>query len=119
MLGAEQGPRAAHKLIRENQLSALFVVDRQNTLRGVVYEDEVSRAVTENREDLAAILHREPMTVAPDTTVADLFGDAAESRAPLPVVGDGGRLLGVIPRVTLLNALSAGSQPAEAQEVAR
>jgi glycine betaine/proline transport system ATP-binding protein len=55
------------------------------------------------------------MSVSPDTVVADLFSEAAESRAPLPVVGESGRLLGVIPRVTLLNALA----PATETEVSR
>jgi len=38
--------------------------------------------------------------------VADLFGAAAESPAALAVV-DGDRLVGVIPRVTLLSALGS------------
>jgi glycine betaine/proline transport system ATP-binding protein len=115
VLGTEQGPRAAHRLIRENQLSALFVVDRQNNLRGVVYEDDVSRAVQEGRDDIAALIDPDPMSVTADTVVADLFSEAAESRAPLPVVGESGRLLGVIPRVTLLNALA----PTTETEVSR
>jgi glycine betaine/proline transport system ATP-binding protein len=115
VLGTEQGPRAAHRLIRENQLSALFVVDRQNNLRGVVYEDDVSRAVQEGRDDINALIDPSPMSVSADTVVADLFSEAAESRAPLPVVGESGRLLGVIPRVTLLNALA----PTTETEVSR
>jgi glycine betaine/proline transport system ATP-binding protein len=115
VLGTEQGPRAAHRLIRENQLSALFVVDRQNNLRGVVYEDDVSRAVQEGRDDITALIDPSPMSVSADTVVADLFSEAAESRAPLPVVGESGRLLGVIPRVTLLNALA----PTTETEVSR
>ncbi len=124
VLGAEQGPRAAHKLIREHQLNALFVVDRRNTLRGVVHEAEVADAVRDGDEHLDRILDRSVPTVTPDTVVADLFNEAAQSRVPLPVVGDGGRLLGVIPRVTLLNALGdGGSAPprdtprAQAEEV--
>ncbi|MGH3423187.1 MAG: quaternary amine ABC transporter ATP-binding protein [Nocardioidaceae bacterium] len=110
VLGSEQGPRAAHKLIRENQLSALFVVDRDNSLRGVVYESAVADAVRDGKENLTSILHTDLATVTPDVSVADLFTEAARSTvAPLPVVGTDNRLLGVIPQVTLLNALGGGA----------
>jgi glycine betaine/proline transport system ATP-binding protein len=108
VLGMEQGPRAAHKLIRENQLGALFVVDRRNALCGVVHESDVAEAVRAGDERLDRILDRDLPRVAPDTVIGDLFTEAAQSSAPLPVVGDGDRLLGVIPRVTLLNALGEG-----------
>ena len=125
VLGAEQGPRAAHKLIREHQLSALFVVDRRHALRGVVRDPDVADAVRNGDEGLERILDRSVPTVAPDTIIADLISEAAQSAVPLPVVGEGGRLLGVIPRVTLLNALGDGSiappreiPPAPTEEVA-
>ncbi len=108
VLGMEQGPRAAHKLIRENQLGSLFVVDRRHTLCGVVREADVAEAVRAGEEGLDRILDRDVPSVAPDTVIGDLFTEAAQSSAPLPVVGEGGRLLGVIPRVTLLNALGEG-----------
>ena len=106
LLGAEQGPRAAHKLIRENQLNALFVVDRSHRLVGSVTESNVSDAVKRGETDLRGILDREVITVTGDTIVADLFAESAQSPQPLPVVDEERRLLGVIPRVTLLSALS-------------
>jgi glycine betaine/proline transport system ATP-binding protein len=45
-------------------------------------------------------------TVTPDTAVADLFAASADSPSALAVI-DGGRLVGVIARVTLLSALGA------------
>ncbi|UMG93597.1 betaine/proline/choline family ABC transporter ATP-binding protein [Nocardioides sp. TF02-7] len=106
VLGAEQGPRAAHKLIRENQLSGLMVVDRHRRLRGAVTEGAAAEAVRAGRDDLAGIV-TEPATVAPDTPVADLFTAAAESPLPLAVVDADQRLLGVVARVTLLSALGS------------
>ena len=60
-----------------------------------------------------------------DVPVADLFGAAAESPTALAVVEDE-RLLGVIPRVTLLSALGSVGGPETAdngisttEEVAR
>ena len=105
VLGSEAGPRAAHKLMREHQVGSLMVVDRNKRLRGVVDEAEVARAVEQGRDDLAGIVVPAAM-VTPDTAVADLFAASAESPTELAVVEDE-RLVGVIPRVTLLSALGA------------
>nr|WP_179663087.1 glycine betaine/L-proline ABC transporter ATP-binding protein [Nocardioides panaciterrulae] len=110
VLGGDQGPRVAHRLMREHQVSSLMVVGRDRRLRGVVTDDATADAVRAGRDDLAGIL-QPAATVGPDTAVADLFAASADSPVPLAVVGEEDRLLGVIPRVTLLNALGAGSSP--------
>lgn len=105
VLGAEQGPRTAHKLMREHQVDELFVVGRDRSLRGVVLEADVAAAVRDGRDNLTGLVQTDFPTVGPDVAIADLFLDAAARDIPLPVISDGGRLLGVIATVTLLNAL--------------
>ncbi|WP_416344933.1 quaternary amine ABC transporter ATP-binding protein [Isoptericola peretonis] len=105
VIGVEQGPKAAHKLMREHQVPALLVTGRNRTLAGVVWEDDVADAVKKGAEKLP-LSDEGAIRVTPDTPLIELFGDAASSRAPLAVVDDNGRLQGVIPRVTLLSALS-------------
>src|SRR5690606_24270834 len=78
ILGAEQGPRAAHRLMREHQLDELFVVGRDRTLQGVVLEGDIAAAVRAGKDTLHGILRTDFPTVTPDVTVADLFQDAAE-----------------------------------------
>ncbi|WP_110207765.1 quaternary amine ABC transporter ATP-binding protein [Nocardioides daejeonensis] len=103
VLGAGQGPRAAHKLMRENQLNALMVVDRQHNLRGLITEATAAEAVKTGQESLDGLV-TPAHQVTPDTCVADLFTAAAERPEPLAVV-EGTKLAGVIARVTLLSAL--------------
>ncbi len=105
VLGAELGPRVAHKLMREQQLGSIMVVDRAHNIVGVVMAPDVSEAVDRGQSDLEGLL-MPAMTVGPDTAVADLFAASAASPSELAVV-DGKRLVGVIPQVTLLNALGA------------
>jgi glycine betaine/proline transport system ATP-binding protein len=109
VLGGEQGPRAAHRLMRENQLTALFVVGRDRTLLGVLQELAVAHAVDAGRENLDGMLES-PVAVAADTAIADLFRNSARSSVPLAVVDDDKRLLGVIAQVTLLDALGGAEQ---------
>ncbi|MDT9595091.1 glycine betaine/L-proline ABC transporter ATP-binding protein [Nocardioides zeae] len=107
-LGLEQGPRAAHRLMREHQVASLMVVDRNRRLHGVVTDDATAAAVTRGVDTLDGLI-TPAVTTGPGTAVAELFTAAADSPVPLAVVAEDHRLLGVIPRVTLLNALGAGA----------
>lgn len=104
-MGSEQGPRSAHRLFREHQLPTLLVVDPDRTLRGQLVDSEVSEAVQQGQDNLDTVLDRNVTTVTPDTLLADLLNLAADAAGPVPVVNESNRLLGVVPRVTLLNAL--------------
>lgn len=110
-LGSELGPRAAHRVIREHQLTALFVVDRAKRLKGVVSEDDVADAIKRDLDQIGPILETELISIPEQTPLSELFGHAAESPVPLPVIDSNDRLVGVIPRVTLLNALDSSWQP--------
>ncbi|WP_402466709.1 quaternary amine ABC transporter ATP-binding protein [Isoptericola aurantiacus] len=128
VIGPDAGPKAAHKLMREHQVSSLLVIGRDRTVSGVVFEHDVADAV---RRDAGRLpVSGTPVAqVSPDTPLAELFHDAAASTAPLAVVAPDGRLQGVIPRVTLLSALSvppsddadgtvgAGDDPADGEPV--
>ncbi|MDA3937351.1 MAG: glycine betaine/L-proline ABC transporter ATP-binding protein [Actinomycetota bacterium] len=106
-----EGPKAALKHMRERQITALFVVDPNRRLIGAALDDDVIAAVRSGSGKLDDILHYDVLTVSPDTPLVDLLIPAAESRLPLAVVEDG-RLVGVIPRVTLLAALGGSHRDA-------
>ena len=113
LLGAGQGPRAAHRLMRENQLDTLFVVDREKRLRGLVREAAVARALEARVDSIQDLLQEGCVpTVSTDTIIADLFSESAGSEVPIAVLDETGRLAGVIPRVTLLAALGNGGPSA-------
>ncbi|KSW17919.1 glycine betaine/L-proline ABC transporter ATP-binding protein [Cellulomonas sp. B6] len=99
------GPRQASRTMREAQVSAAYVVDRQRRLTGIVRDDEVVAAVREGRETMDGLVREGVAPVSPDTALADVFAPAAESALPVPVTDEAGRLVGVVPRVTLLEAM--------------
>nr|WP_281496684.1 betaine/proline/choline family ABC transporter ATP-binding protein [Ornithinimicrobium sp. F0845] len=107
LLGSGAGPRAAQKLMREHQLNWLLVVNRDRTVEGLLWSHGVASAVHDGQDALP--LYRDGLRfTSPDTTLNDLFAEAASSPAPLIVRDDAGRLLGVIPDVTLLAAMGNG-----------
>ena len=108
VLGTEQGPKAAHKLLRETQNSWLVVLNRDRTPAGVLWEDDVARAVREGQTELPYSTRHPLHVVREDIQISDLFAASAENPTPVFVVDKAGRFAGVIPRVTLLAAAGAG-----------
>lgn len=107
VLAADLGPRAAHKLLRETQNSYLVVLEKDRTPKGVLWEEDVARALREDEDELPwSPVHHMPL-VCLDTPVSELFADSAQHKSPLVVVDDEGKFEGVVPRITLLTA--AGS----------
>ncbi|SCG44707.1 quaternary amine ABC transporter ATP-binding protein [Micromonospora humi] len=110
VLDVGAGPRVAAKALRDTQTSVVYVTGPGKRFLGTVTEDEVLRALRENRTNLDGhVVTDQVRTVTEDTSVADLFADCAESRHPVAVLDDRGRLAGVIPRITLLSALASAT----------
>jgi glycine betaine/proline transport system ATP-binding protein len=104
VVNASAGPRAALRVMRDLQTSATFVLRRDRSFAGVVLDRDVLKQVKAGDGDLTAII-REATAVSADTALVDLVELAVESDLPIAVIDDRRRLLGVIPRVTLLAAL--------------
>ncbi|MEE6282747.1 quaternary amine ABC transporter ATP-binding protein [Georgenia sunbinii] len=100
------GPGVALLEIEKTQGSAAYVVDRQRVLQGTVYDDDLLAAQRKGANDLRSVVKPDTSAVRPETPLADLFASAAEAHLPLAVTDDGGRLVGVVPRVRILQAMA-------------
>lgn len=98
------GVRGALRVLREQQASAVFAVEN-NRLVGVVTDRGVIRAVKAGQTDVRQIVDSNVLTVGPDDLLTDIVERAVETPVPLAVIDGNRRLIGVIPRVTLLAAL--------------
>ncbi|SDU76697.1 quaternary amine ABC transporter ATP-binding protein [Jiangella alkaliphila] len=113
------GPYVALHGMRGKRLRAAFVVSRDRRLRGVVRDEDVVTAVNRGDCMLEPIVTDHVAVVRPDTPLAELFAASAGSDQPLAVVDGDGRQLGVIPRVTLLDAMASLAQALPEAEVVR
>jgi glycine betaine/proline transport system ATP-binding protein len=115
------GPRYAMRLFERERVTGLFVVDRTRHLLGTVSDRAVVRAAREGVDTLTDITETEGiLTVKPDTPLSELFAPSAGARVPLAVVDDDNRLLGIVPRVALLDSMAhlspeTGELPAVSQ----
>ncbi|WP_142161478.1 glycine betaine/L-proline ABC transporter ATP-binding protein [Cellulomonas sp. SLBN-39] len=100
------GPRQVLRTLREHQVPAAYVVDRRRVLQGLVRDAGVVESLRQGAAALTDAVERDVATVGPGTALADVFAPAAQSALPVPVVDDGGRLVGVVPRATLLEAMT-------------
>ncbi|WP_402840159.1 glycine betaine/L-proline ABC transporter ATP-binding protein [Microbacterium sp. GXS0129] len=108
------GVRGALRVLREEQVSTIFAVENRR-LVGAVTDRAVIRAVKAGTFDLRRIVDAAVLTVGPDDLLTDIVERAVESPMPLAVIDDTRRLIGVIPRVTLLAAL--GNVPPTTREM--
>ena len=99
------GPRGALRVMRDLQTSAAFVIGRDRVLAGVVLDRDVLRQVRTGETDLLKVVDATTTKVTADISLVDLVESSVESALPIAVVDDRGRLIGVIPRVTLLAAI--------------
>lgn len=108
----DRGPRVALELMRERGISNLFVIDRGKRLLGVITAEDANDALRNNRK-LEDIIIQDGPQVGPDTLLNELFEITSLSKVPLAVVGDAGKLLGVIVRGAVLGALAGESKNEE------
>ncbi|WP_270764950.1 quaternary amine ABC transporter ATP-binding protein [Weissella confusa] len=97
------GPAVALKKMRTEGVSGLVAVDRRRQFQGFISSEDALRARRENI-GLRDVMTEMP-TVARDMLVADIMPLIYDAPTPLAVV-DNGRLLGVIIRGRVLEALS-------------
>lgn len=114
LISVSAGPRAALRVMRDLQTSSVFVVGEGRRFLGVVHDRDVMRLVKKSSTDLAPVVS-DIGAVTGETALSELFEAAVRSSLPVAVVDEQGRLIGVIPRVTLLGAL--GNVPTTTGEI--
>ena len=109
------GPTVALKRMREETVSLLMAVDKNRRLKGFITADDALAAAKKHEQTVHSIVQPEILTVPPDMLLQDILGMIHNSPTPIAVVKDE-RLLGVLIRGVVIEALSAYSEEAESLE---
>ncbi|WP_404291064.1 glycine betaine/L-proline ABC transporter ATP-binding protein [Glutamicibacter arilaitensis] len=110
------GPRNALRTMHEMFLSAAIVTDRDRKVLGMITDRDALKLVRQGETSITSKI--QPLeSVNRDTQLIDLFVPSVESPLPVTVTDSENRLLGVIPRVTLLAALASTTPPTEEMTV--
>jgi glycine betaine/proline transport system ATP-binding protein len=106
IISCRSGPRLAARLMKEYGISTLFVVTQHRQLKGIVFIDDVVEAVKKDLTTLEEIVINDLTTIDLTTPLGDIIPIIADSKYPLPVVDQDGKLKGIIVRGSVLSALA-------------
>ena len=98
------GPTVALKRMRQEEVSMLLAVDKKRQLKGVVRAEKALEA-RKNGTSLVECVDPEIQTIVKDMLVNDIFPLIYDAQTPLAVT-DNGKLLGVVIRGSVLEALA-------------
>ena len=97
-------PSYAINEMRTNGLSSAYVVDGKFMFKGIIEISDAVRARTDKLH-ISDILKSDIVTVSPEDMIADIIQTAVDTKYPLPVVDEDGRLKGIVSRATVLSTL--------------
>ncbi len=102
----KEGPKAAVRKMKQEEISSIFVVDSKRILQGVVDIEDAMKLADKGEKSLKSIIKTDFDTTAPDTFIVDLLPMASAAKYPIAVIDDNRKLLGVIVRVSVISGIS-------------
>lgn len=98
-------PANAVMEMRENQVSSAYAVAGDMKFMGVVTLDDAIRARQEKLPLFSVLTKNIPVT-GEEVLIKDIIQKAADARFPIAVVGDRGKLKGIVSRASVLSSLA-------------
>lgn len=99
------GPGVALNRMRKEEVSMLLAVDRKRHLIGSITAENALKARKENLS-LRDIVEENVKTIPADMLVTDIFNEIYDSATPLAVVNEKDRLVGVVIKGRVIEALA-------------
>ncbi|WP_047982871.1 quaternary amine ABC transporter ATP-binding protein [Ornithinibacillus californiensis] len=104
LVSLKDGLNVAIKEMEDNGISSVYVVDRGRHVQGIVTIDDAIQA-KKDKKKLTDILRSDYAVVQRDEYIHELIPKALESKYPLAVENEEGKLVGFILRVHVLSGL--------------
>lgn len=99
---AKDGARVAVRKMKEANISSVFMVDKQKTLKGIITIEDTLQLINSGKDDLLDIIDRDISEVSPDVLIEDLIPLFMNSKYPVVVVDEARKILGIIFKVSVL-----------------
>jgi len=107
LITLRDGPHVALRIMKEQGISSVFVVDRNRHLQGIITVDMAVEAANSGISSLINVQLADGPVVQRDTPVLDTLGIIAESKLPMAVIDEENKLIGIIVRGAVLAALAS------------
>lgn len=106
------GPTVALNRMKKEEVSMLLAVDRKRHLKGSLTA-EAARDARKQHQALAEVIDKNVRKVTQETLITDIFPLIYDSPAPLAVVDDKDKLVGVIIKGRVIEALANTTESEE------
>ncbi|CEL89601.1 quaternary amine ABC transporter ATP-binding protein [Streptococcus sanguinis] len=106
------GPTVALNRMKKEEVSMLLAVDRKRRLKGSLTA-EAARDARKQHQALADVIDKNVRKVTQETLITDIFPLIYDSPAPLAVVDDKDKLVGVIIKGRVIEALANTTESEE------
>lgn len=106
------GPTVALNRMKKEEVSMLLAVDRKRQLKGSLTA-EAARDARKQHQALAEVIDKNVRKVTQETLITDIFPLIYDSPAPLAVVDDKDKLVGVIIKGRVIEALANTTETEE------
>ena len=106
------GPTVALNRMKKEEVSMLLAVDRKRHLKGSLTA-EAARDARKQHQALAEVIDKNVRKVTQETLITDIFPLIYDSPAPLAVVDDKDKLVGVIIKGRVIEALAKTTESEE------
>ena len=106
------GPTVALNRMKKEEVSMLLAVDRKRHLKGSLTA-EAARDARKQHQALAEVIDKNVRKVTQETLITDIFPLIYDSSAPLAVVDDKDKLVGVIIKGRVIEALANTTESEE------
>jgi len=105
---SEDNLEAVIKQMKKKEVAVAFVTDGDGRLKGITTMERAEESAKEGIKQIADILQTDFASVPPHTRLDDCLSLVAEDDIPVAVLGEGKRLLGVVTRQVLIEAMQLG-----------
>lgn len=100
-------PAVALRMMEEEGMSNILVVDDKKQLIGYVTRDEVNRMIKQGQHDLSTIIQSDVPEVASGVLIDNLFDMIHDSETPVAVTNKDGEIEGIIVRSNVIGAMTS------------
>ena len=107
---SEEKPAEALRIMTDEGMSNILVVDGNDQLVGYVTREKVEELLHSGHKDISSIIQSDVPEVDSGALIDDLFDVIHESETPIAVTSDEGELEGVIVRGNVIGAMTTDTQ---------
>ena len=104
----KEKPSTVLRVMKENNMSNILVVDKEERLLGYVTREDVENLHQNDHENISKIIKKDVPEIEPDVLVDDLFDVVHETKTPIVITNDQSEIEGVIVRSNVIGAMTTG-----------